>query len=100
MIQELSVEKDQLIIVLSGSIYLEEANMLRTKLFDYIENGHTSLIINFSQVNYIDGSGLGTMVAVNRKVSQCGGSLRVMGLNGFVKELFDLTHLSNVMEVQ
>lgn len=100
MIQEVAVVDDQLLITLSGSIYIEEATALRMKLFGCIEKGHTSMIIDLSDVDYIDGSGLGTMADVHRKVTQSGGRLQVRGLNGFVKELFELTHLSKVLETQ
>jgi anti-sigma B factor antagonist len=100
MIEELIEREDHLLVIVTGSIYLEDANTLRAKLFGCIEMGHTSLVIDLSGVDYIDGSGLGTMVAVQRKAYQRGGRLCVKGLNGFVKELFDLTHLSNVIETQ
>ena len=100
MIQEITVIDNQVQVNLSGSIYVEEAAQLRESLIGYIEKGHKSFIIDLGNVDYIDSSGLGTLVAIQKRALQNGGSVIIKNLKGLVKDLFELTRLTKVFEIQ
>lgn len=86
-------------VTLSGKIYVEQAADIREKLLKEMEKGHTQFLIHFSQVDYIDSSGLGVVVAIHKRAIQKGGKVCIQGLQGGVKELFELTRLNRVFEI-
>ena len=49
-------------IILQGTIYVEDAKEMTEKLVALIESGQTRLLIDLSQVEYIDSSGLGMLI--------------------------------------
>ena len=100
MIQEITVTSEHVLVNLSGSIYVEEAAQIRESLIGYIDNGHKTFIVDLEKVDYIDSSGLGTLVAIQKRALQNGGSVVIKGLHGLVKELFELTRLDKVFEIQ
>jgi len=100
MIQENTIADKQVQVTLSGSIYVDDAAKLRASLIDYISQGHTTIVINLSDVDYIDSAGMGTLVAIHKRALQNGGSVIIKGLKGLVKELFELTRLTFVFEIQ
>lgn len=100
MTSEFSVENNQVTVTLNGSIYVEEAANLREQLIDYIDKGHSIFCINVTSVDYIDSSGLGVLVAIHKRALQNNGKVIVRGLSGIVKELFELTRLNKVFELQ
>ena len=100
MIQEITVEKNQVLVKLAGKIYVEEAAHLRESLLGYIEKGHKTFIVDFGDDDYIDSSGLGTLVAIQKRALQNGGGIVITGLCGLVKDLFELTRLTKVFEIQ
>ncbi len=100
MTSNYSIENNQVVVVLTGSIYVEEAAGLRETLIGYIDKGHSSFLINVSGVDYIDSSGLGVLVAIHKRAVQNNGKVIIKGLNGIVKELFELTRLNKVFELQ
>ena len=100
MIQEITVTDHHVLAILSGSIYVEEAAQLRESLIGYIAQGHNTFIIDLSGVDYIDSSGLGTLVAIQKRALQNGGSVIIKGIKGLVKDLFELTRLTKVFEIQ
>ena len=61
MIQEITVTDSNVLVSLSGSIYVEEAAQIRESLIGYIEKGHKTFLIDLGEVDYIDSSGLGTL---------------------------------------
>jgi anti-sigma B factor antagonist len=100
MIQEITVTEKNVLVTLSGSIYVEEAAQIRKSLIGYIESGHKIFIVDLSNVDYIDSSGLGMLVAIQKKALQNGGNVIIKGVKGLVKDLFELTHLTKVFEIQ
>lgn len=100
MIQEITVTEKNVLVSLSGSIYVEEAAQIRKSLLGYIEIGHKNFIVDLSNVDYIDSSGLGMLVAIQKKTLQNGGNVIIKGVKGLVKDLFELTRLTKVFEIQ
>ena len=100
MIQEITVTDNHVVVNLSGSIYVEEAAQIRESLIGYIEKGHKTFVVDLGNVDYIDSSGLGTLVAIQKRALQNGGSVIIKNLKGLVKDLFELTRLTNVFEIQ
>ena len=100
MFQETTVEENKVLVSLNGSIYVEEAAQLRESLIGYIDKGIKTFIIDLGGVDYIDSSGLGTLVAIQKQALQHGGSVTLKGLHGLVKDLFELTRLDKVFDIQ
>jgi len=94
------INNEQVIVNLSGSMYVEEAAILREKLIVFMESGHKEFIIKLNHVDYIDSSGLGVLVAIQKRALQMKGGLTLVGANGLVKELFELTRLNKVFAMQ
>ena len=95
-----SINDGQVIVTLSGSMYVEEAAILREKLIAFMESGHKEFIIKLNQVDYIDSSGLGVFVAIQKRALQIKGGITLVGASGIVKELFELTRLNKVFAMQ
>jgi anti-sigma B factor antagonist len=92
-------ENLQITVNISGDIYVEEATVLREKLIPFTEKGYKNFIINLSSVTYIDSSGLGVLVAIHKRVVTHGGGVKIKGVQGKVRELFELTLLTKVFEL-
>ena len=100
MIQEITVTDNHVVVNLSGSIYVEEAAQIRESLIGYIEKGHKTFVVDLGNVEYIDSTGLGTLVGIQKRALQNGGSVIIKNLKGLVKDLFELTRLTKVFEIQ
>lgn len=75
-----------------SSIYL--GNTLRQLL----DNGQKQIILNFSNVSYIDGVGSGELIKGFNMTAGAGGNLKIYGLNTRVLELMTVVKLSTVFE--
>ena len=99
-IQQVILDNKQVRIALSGSIYVQDAAEIREKLNGLIDKGYTKILIDLSAVDYIDSSGIGTLIALHKRAHVRHGSVTIKGLNGLVKELFKLTHVDKVLEIE
>jgi anti-anti-sigma factor len=57
------------------------------------------LLINLKNVEQIDSSGLGCLVATLRKVREVGGELALCSVSGQVTELFELTSVDKLFKI-
>ncbi|NOU89727.1 anti-sigma factor antagonist [Paenibacillus sp. LMG 31460] len=100
MFLDVRVFDGQVKVTPRGKIYVDEATIIREKLFPYMDKGCKQFVFNLSEVDYIDSSGLGVLVALQKRAHLNGGGVVILGLQGDVKALFELTRLTNVFEIQ
>jgi anti-sigma B factor antagonist len=77
----------------------EECAVLREKLRAETAAGRTNVILNLAEIDYIDSTGLGTLVICYTSLQKAGGALKLLNLNRRNVELLVLTKLSTVFEI-
>ena len=87
-------------IILQGTIYVEDAKEMTEKLVALIESGQTRLLIDLSQVEYIDSSGLGMLIRIQKIAVRNDGNVVLKGVQGLVRELFEMTRLTAIFTIQ
>ena len=88
------------VLDLSGRITLGEGSVqLRDAIRDLIGKGQKSILLNLSDVNYIDSSGLGELVSAYTTARNQGAALKLLGLTKKVNDLLQLTKLYTVFDI-
>ena len=88
------------IVDLSGRISLGEGSaLLRRTVRDLLDNGHTRILLNLGDVNYIDSSGIGELVSGFTAVRSREGQLKLLNLTKKVHDLLQITKLFTVFDV-
>jgi anti-sigma B factor antagonist len=91
---------DVTVVDATGRITLGEgASTLRDSMRDLAAKGNKKLLLNLSEVSYIDSSGIGEMVSSYTTITNHGGQLKLLGLSKRVKDLLQITKLYTVFEV-
>ena len=91
---------DVTVIDAAGRITLGEgASTFRDSIRDLAAQGNKKILLNLSDVSYIDSSGIGEMVSSYTTVTNQGGQLKLLGLSKRVKDLLQITKLYTVFEV-
>jgi anti-sigma B factor antagonist len=90
---------DVTVVDAAGRITLGEgASVFRDSIRDLLAKGNKKLLVNLSEVSYIDSSGIGEMVSAFTSVTNNGGQLKLLGLSKRVKDLLQITKLYTVFE--
>jgi anti-sigma B factor antagonist len=94
-------EKEGITILdLKGRLVVgEPSTLLREKVNEQIGDGHKQLILNLQQIDYIDSTGLGSMVICYTSLQKTGGSIKLVNLNRRNLELMLLTKLSTIFQI-
>ncbi len=88
------------IVAIEGRIVLgEESNALREKVKTMLSSGQKKIVLNMTNVSYIDSSGLGTLVASHTSARAQGANLRLANLGSKFQEILQVTKLVTVFEV-
>lgn len=93
-------ELDQeLQVKLTGEIDAYTAPQLRESLLPSAEKAGMKMVIDLSEVSYMDSTGLGVFVGLFKKMRENDGNLILIGLTERLKRLFDITGLADVMDI-
>src|SRR5688572_2596835 len=88
-----------LTIKLSGEIDLQHSPKLRQLLQSKVSLKAPIILLDFTEVKYIDSSGLATLVEYYKNSRSYSGRLAVAGLSNRVRSIFDLVRLGEVFGI-
>lgn len=79
-------------------VFGDEASALRSEL-KKILNTSKKIVLDLSEVSYIDSGGLGTLVGVYSSARSGGADIKLAGLGQRVRDVLQITKLVTVFEV-
>lgn len=74
------------------------ARSFRDDVVALIDEGSSSLVVDFKDVTFLDSSGLGALVGVLKKIGNR-GELAVCGLNPDVEQMFRICRMDRVFTI-
>ena len=84
---------------LAGRIYADAAPQLKDHLLSLADKDLVGLLVDASQLEQIDSSGLNVFVSLLKQIRPAGGKIAFYGLNANLKRVFEITKLATVMSV-
>src|SRR5579863_202516 len=90
---------DVTVIDISGRVTLGEgSSAIREALRDLTVKGNKKILLNLSDVSYIDSTGIGELVAGFTTAANAGGTVKLLGLTKHVKDVLQISKLYTVFE--
>jgi anti-sigma B factor antagonist len=80
-------------------VFGEESSLLRDEVKKDLAEGNKRIVLNLSEISYIDSGGLGTLVALHTSAQNAGSTIKLAGLTKRVGDLLQVTKLLTVFEV-
>jgi len=88
------------VVDLAGRITIGEGNLkLRETVNDLLGKGRNRILLNLSQVEYVDSAGVGELVRSFTTIRKNGGQMKLANTNRKVQDLLEATHLHRVFEI-
>jgi len=95
--QSARIEGDTLLASVHGEIDLHNSSELRTALLGTLNKSHPKkIILNLSQVPYMDSSAVAVLVEALQKIRKIGGKICLTNLQPRVKSLLEIARLDTV----
>jgi anti-anti-sigma factor len=89
--------EDAMVVECAGRLTMEYAQDLKTEVKPLIPN-HKRIILDLSEVAFMDSSGVGTLVGLYISARNAGGKLEVCNMSKAVRDLLGMSHLLSVFE--
>jgi anti-sigma B factor antagonist len=96
---EEDLEDGTRILAVAGEIHVSTAPELSEALNRAIVAGHTRLVLDFTDVAFIDSTGLSVLLNALRRLTRSQGALSLVCTNPTVLRLFEITRLDSTFDI-
>jgi anti-sigma B factor antagonist len=93
------VQSRSKVVPLKGEIDLHVSPTVTTALNDVIDKKPERLVVDLSEVSYIDSAGLAALIQAMQKVEGYGGKFMLSGLQETVRSIFEISRLDQVFQI-
>ena len=90
---------DKVILDLAGEIDMRCSSGLRGTFMELLESKPAVLVVNMSDVAFMDSSGLATLVEALQWCRRNSGELRLYGLQKRVRSIFEISRLESIFKI-
>jgi anti-sigma B factor antagonist len=84
------------LVDVSGRLTSFETGTLRDSISRLLKQGHKDIILNLTDLQYLDSSGIGELARIYVSVVKQSGQMKVIGLSSKIEEVLKITHLYQV----
>ena len=90
---------DRTVVEVTGEIDVYTAPALREELSSLIDAESTDIVVDLTQVSFMDSTGLGVLVGALKKVRTLGGDLQLVISQEKILKVFRITALTQVFSI-
>jgi anti-sigma B factor antagonist len=87
------------VVPLKGEIDLHVSPTVTATLNEMIDKKPAQLVVDLSEVSYIDSAGLAALIQAMQKVESYGGKFMLSGLQETVRSIFEISRLDQVFQI-
>lgn len=90
---------DVILLDLAGSVTRDQPTHFRERVQEFLDGGTRKFVVNLAQVDYIDSSGVGTLVVVYKWTREAGAKCKFLGAPPQVLHTLQRANLHKVFEL-
>jgi anti-sigma B factor antagonist len=90
---------DWRVVAVNGEIDVHTGPALREHLLSTFANGEDTVVVDLSQVSFLDSSGLGVLVTAHKRARATEGTMRIAACRPQVATIFQITALDRAFSI-
>lgn len=87
------------IVRVKGDIDINTSPDVKRSFEPLIKDKKAKVVVDLKEVDYVDSSGLATLVEILKKLRAYGGKLKLAALSSKVRGLFEITKLNKLFDI-
>lgn len=87
-------------IYIDGELDIFNAQDVRVRVLDEYEKSKSDIILDFSHVSFMDSTGLGVLISIQKVLNDDGYKLRIVNVDPKIKKIFVITELEEVFDIK
>lgn len=92
-------EGDWAVLAVRGEVDLATAPEFHDRLIGLVSAGNLRIIVDLSQTEFLDSTGLGALVTALKRIRAHDGQLRLVVAHERILKVFEITSLDRVLEI-
>ncbi len=98
---DVSTAKDGAVTIfaLGGSLDIATSPTLRAALMEAADRNEHEIVVDLSDMEFLDSTGLGALIGAHKRAAEHGGSVRLVAHEGQILRLLRITGLLDVFSV-
>ncbi len=96
---KIEMAHDVVVLVPTGNLVASETESLKSQVEKLIEKKFRCILLDMSRIDFMDSSGLGSVMAVNKLVTGAGGVFACAALQEGVRKVFRVTRADQKIAV-
>ena len=93
-------ENDKLVLDLSGDLDVYSEEEFKSLIEDEIETVNKDILIDIKNLDYLDSTGLGSLIFILKEIEKDGHKIVIENLNNSILKLFKITKLEDMFEIR
>ena len=95
------IDSSEVVISPVGTIDFSNSRELKEELLELFEEDYKKVVIDFSEVESIDSSGLGKLLLFHKRLKEKDGTLVIRNIESdYIKNMFEMIHLAKVIKIE
>jgi len=99
VVQNIRREDGATVLTLAGDIDLHRSVDMRERLLEVMNEKPKTTVINLSQVDFMDSSGLATLVEAMQLSRRYGGQIKLVGVQQRVRSILEISRLDSIFPI-
>ncbi|MGI6114141.1 MAG: STAS domain-containing protein [Mahellales bacterium] len=87
-------------VKLSGEVDIYNSPNFKHQMTMLIEQKNGNIILDCTDLTYIDSTGLGVLISILKRVREYGGRIYITNLKPYIKKIFVITELDKVFSIE
>ena len=92
-------EENVTVLAIQGMVDAMTADNLTISFSEQVQNGHTRLVADFTEVSYTSSAGLRALLATAKQAREQGGDLRLAGVHPNVHRVLQLSGFTGILKL-
>ncbi len=100
MLKNFSNEEDKWIFQPIGDVDIHNSEDFKSEILDLYNEENKDIIIDGSNLNYVDSTGLGALIYIYNEVHEKGNTIYLDNLKPNILKIIDITALDKVFNIR
>ncbi len=92
-------EAKGLVVSIMGRLDAVSAGEFDQEMDGQIKKGESNFVLDLSRLDYVSSAGLRSILSTSKRLKENRGTLTLCGLQGSVKEVFDISGFSSIFTI-
>ncbi len=94
-----STENGVAVLSVAGSLGADETQHLEEAVLGLLDKGETRLLFDFSDLDYINSSGLRILVLAYQRLKKNSGKVAICGVKDYIREVFEVSGYDKIFSM-